>query len=94
MGEDPNVERYDPDLWTDEFAFLNQPGQAEIQTDLFYDYRTNVNSYPKWQAWLRENQTQLLVIWGKFCRDEELYPCGVDDFFCGPRVGPADGGYV
>jgi len=66
VGEDPNVERYDPDLWTDEFAFLNQPGQTEIQSDLFYDYRTNVNSYPKWQAWLREKQPRLLVIWGKF----------------------------
>jgi pimeloyl-ACP methyl ester carboxylesterase len=66
VGEDPNVERYDPDLWTDEFAFLNQPGQAEIQSDLFYDYRTNVDSYPRWQAWLREKQPRLLVIWGKF----------------------------
>ena len=42
VGSDPNVERYDPDLWTDEFAFLNQPGQADIESDLFYDYRTNV----------------------------------------------------
>jgi pimeloyl-ACP methyl ester carboxylesterase len=66
VGEDPNVERYDPDLWTDEFSFLNQPSQAEIQSDLFYDYRTNVDSYPKWQAWLREKQPRLLVIWGKF----------------------------
>src|ERR1700687_4775752 len=66
VGSDPNVERYDPDLWTDEFAFLNQPGQIEIQSDLFYDYRTNVSSYPKWQAWLREKQPRLLVIWGKF----------------------------
>ena len=40
VGDDPNVERYDPDLWTDEFYFLNQPGQADIQSDLFYDYRT------------------------------------------------------
>jgi hypothetical protein len=31
------VGRYDPDLWTDEFAFLNQPGQAEIQSDLALD---------------------------------------------------------
>ena len=44
VGGDPNVERYDPDLWTDEFAFLSQPGQAEIQSDLFYDYRTNVDA--------------------------------------------------
>jgi pimeloyl-ACP methyl ester carboxylesterase len=65
VGSDPNVERYDPDLWTDEFAFLNQPGQAEIQSDLFYDYRTNVESYPKWQEWLRNWHPRLLVIWGK-----------------------------
>jgi pimeloyl-ACP methyl ester carboxylesterase len=66
VGDDPNVERYDPDLWTDEFAFLSQPGQAEIQSDLFYDYRTNVDSYPKWQAWMREKQPRLLVLWGKY----------------------------
>jgi pimeloyl-ACP methyl ester carboxylesterase len=65
VGSDPNVERYDPDLWTDEFAFLSQPGQAEIQSDLFYDYRTNVDAYPTWQAWMREKQPRLLVIWGK-----------------------------
>jgi pimeloyl-ACP methyl ester carboxylesterase len=65
VGDDPNVEFYDPDLWTDEFAFLSQPGQAEIQSDLFYDYRTNVAAYPKWQEWLRKNQPRLLVIWGK-----------------------------
>ena len=66
VGNDPNTERYDPDLWTDEFTFLNQPGQADIQSDLFYDYRTNVDAYPKWQAWMREKQPRLLVIWGKY----------------------------
>ena len=65
VGSDPNVQRYDPDLWTDEFSFLNQPGQADIQNDLFYDYRTNVEAYPKWQAWMRARQPRLLVIWGK-----------------------------
>ena len=66
VGDDPNVERHDPDLWTDEYYFLNQPGQADIQSDLFYDYRTNVENYPKWQAWMREKQPRLLVIWGKY----------------------------
>ena len=60
------MERYDPDLWTDEFAFLSQSSQAEIQSDLFYDYRTNVEAYPKWQAWMREKQPRLLVLWGKY----------------------------
>jgi len=65
VGDDPNVELYDPDLWTDEYAFLNSPGQAQIQSDLFYDYRTNVDAYPKWQAWMQKTQPRLLVIWGK-----------------------------
>jgi pimeloyl-ACP methyl ester carboxylesterase len=66
VGSSPHPERYDPDLWTDEFAFLSRPGQAQIQSDLFYDYRTNVASYPSWQAWLRECQPPLLVVWGRY----------------------------
>jgi pimeloyl-ACP methyl ester carboxylesterase len=66
VGSDPNVERYDPDLWTDEYAFLSQPGQVNIQSDLFYDYRTNVEAYPRWQSWLRERQPRLLVLWGRY----------------------------
>ena len=65
VGDDPNVDLYDPDLWTDEYAFLNSPGRAQIQSDLFYDYRTNVENYPKWQAWMQKKQPSLLVIWGK-----------------------------
>ena len=65
VGDDPNADLYDPDLWTDEYAFLNSPGQAQIQVNLFYDYRTNVTDYPKWQAWMQKTQPRLLVIWGK-----------------------------
>jgi len=65
-GGDPDQERHNPDLWTDEYYFLNQPGQGDIQVELFYDYRTNVENYPKWQAWMQKKQPQLLVIWGKY----------------------------
>jgi len=65
VGDDPDTDLYDPDLWSDEFAFLNSPGQAEIQSDLFYDYRTNVAAYPNWQAWMQKTQPRLLVVWGK-----------------------------
>jgi pimeloyl-ACP methyl ester carboxylesterase len=66
VGTSPHPERYDPDLWTDELAFLSRPGQDRIQSDLFYDYRTNVASYPRWQAWLRRYQPYLLVLWGVY----------------------------
>ena len=65
IGSDPNIDLYDPDVWTDEFAFLSAPGQAQIQSDLFYDYRTNVEAYRLWQAWMQKAQPRLLVVWGK-----------------------------
>lgn len=72
VGSDPHPEKYDPDLWTDEFAFLSKPGQADIQSDLFFDYRTNVESYPKWQAWMQKSQPRMLVVWGKYDPSFEL----------------------
>lgn len=47
-------------------SFLGQPRQADIQSDLIYDSRTNVDAYPKWQTWMRETEPHLLVIWGKY----------------------------
>jgi len=66
VGTSPDVSLYNPDLWVDEYYFLNQPGQADIQLDLFYDYQNNVKSYPKWQQWLRDHQPPMLVVWGKY----------------------------
>jgi pimeloyl-ACP methyl ester carboxylesterase len=66
VGSNPNPETLDPDRWTDEYAFLSRLGEADIQTDLFYDYRSNVASYPAWDAWLRQHQPPTLVLWGKY----------------------------
>jgi pimeloyl-ACP methyl ester carboxylesterase len=66
VGSNPHPETLDPDRWTDEFAFLGRPGQDDIQTDLFYDYRTNVALYPAWGAWLRQHQPATLIVWGKY----------------------------
>ena len=66
LGASPNPHRYDPNTWTDEFAHLSQPGQTQIQADLFYDYQTNVAAYPAWQAWMRQHQPPMLVVWGKW----------------------------
>jgi pimeloyl-ACP methyl ester carboxylesterase len=58
-------DRYDPDTWISEFADLSRSGQRAIQAELLYDYRTNVESYPKWQVWLRDHQPPTLVAWGE-----------------------------
>ncbi|HEY4275044.1 MAG TPA: alpha/beta fold hydrolase, partial [Rhizomicrobium sp.] len=54
IGASPRPELYDPNMWHDEAAMLGKPGMDEIHTTLFYDYRTNVAAYPRWQAWLRD----------------------------------------
>ena len=54
-----------PDAWTVDQALLDRPGNAEIQLDLFYDYRTNLPLYPQWQVYFREHKPPTLVLWGK-----------------------------
>jgi pimeloyl-ACP methyl ester carboxylesterase len=54
-----------PDTWTLDQVLLDRPGNAEIQLDLFYDYRTNIPLYPQWQAYFRQHKPQTLVLWGK-----------------------------
>ncbi len=66
LGTSPHPERIDPDTWTDEYYFLNQPGQADLQTDLFFDYQNNLKAYPVWQKWLRDHQPPMLVLWGRY----------------------------
>jgi pimeloyl-ACP methyl ester carboxylesterase len=66
LGSSPRPERYDPAAWEAEGAHLAQPGQRQIQSDLFFDYQTNVANYPVWQDWLKRNRPPLLVLWGKY----------------------------
>jgi pimeloyl-ACP methyl ester carboxylesterase len=66
VGASPHPELYDPDSWKDEAAWLARPGQRAIQSALLRDYRTNIESYPLWQAWLRETRPPTLVLWGRY----------------------------
>lgn len=94
LGNDPATDRYDPDLWTDESAFLNRPGQAEIQVELFYDYRTNLAAYPVWQQWLRTRRPRTLVLWGRhdasfLAREADSYRADLPD----AEIHLLDGGH-
>ena len=66
LGNSPHPERYNPDLWRDEAAFLARPGEADIQSDLFYDFRNNLAAFPAWQSWLRERHPPTLIVWGRY----------------------------
>jgi len=60
-----NPDQISPDNWNIDQFFLDRPGNNEIQLDLFYDYRTNVDRYPTWQALFRQHQPPALITWGK-----------------------------
>ncbi|KAB1070314.1 alpha/beta fold hydrolase [Methylobacterium planeticum] len=70
--------RIDPANWIVDQAFLDRPGNAEIQLDLFYDYRTNVALYPEIQAFFRAKQPPTLIVWGA---NDTIFPAaGVEAF--------------
>jgi pimeloyl-ACP methyl ester carboxylesterase len=54
-----------PDAWESDIAFMQRPNAERLNLDLFYDYRTNVPLYPKWQAFLRERQPETIIFWGQ-----------------------------
>ncbi len=61
----PHPEAIPPEAYYLDTALGERPGNQEIQLDLLYDYRTNVDLYPKFQAWLRNGGFKVLAIWGK-----------------------------
>ena len=60
-----DLARISPDNWNMDVHFLERPNARRIQLDLFYDYRTNVDLYPAWQALLRELRPETLILWGQ-----------------------------
>jgi pimeloyl-ACP methyl ester carboxylesterase len=66
-----------PDNWESDYGFMQRPHAVRINLDLFYDYRTNVALYPKWQKFLRDRQPKTLIFWGQ------------DDVFFTPAGGEA-----
>jgi pimeloyl-ACP methyl ester carboxylesterase len=63
--------RVSPDAYTLDQRYLDRPGNAEVQLDLFYDYRTNVPLYPAFQTYFRRHQPPTLVVWG---RNDQIFP--------------------
>jgi pimeloyl-ACP methyl ester carboxylesterase len=54
-----------PDGWTLDQHFLDLPGRTDAQTALAFDYKSNVERYPEWQAWLRRHRPPTLIVWGE-----------------------------
>lgn len=67
-----------PDGYTLDIHYMARSGMDEIQSDLIFDYQTNVRLYPEFQAYFRQHQPPLLAIWGK--NDPSFIPAGAEAF--------------
>ena len=72
------MDRLSPDTWTLDQAGLDRPGNKDIQLALFRDYRFNLDRYPAFQAYLRDDSPPLLAVWGE--HDEIFGPAGARAF--------------
>lgn len=54
-----------PEAYTLDQALMERPGNKQVQVDLLYDYRTNVDLYPDFQRYFRESGVPVLAVWGK-----------------------------
>ena len=73
-----NPDSVPPESYTLDAALLERPGNKEIQLDLFLDYASNVQLYPKFQEYFRRSKPPLLAIWGK--NDPFFIPAGAEVF--------------
>jgi pimeloyl-ACP methyl ester carboxylesterase len=60
-----------PDGAAHDQFLLDRPGNDEIQLDLFLSYGSNPPLYPRWQAYFREHQPPVLIVWGK---NDQIFP--------------------
>ena len=73
-----DLTRLSPDGHTLDEFFLSRPGQLQLQMDLFYDYRKNVQMYPEFQRYIRESKVPVLAVWGD--GDPFFVPAGAHAF--------------
>jgi pimeloyl-ACP methyl ester carboxylesterase len=60
-----------PDLWELDQRYLELPGRDRVMLDLLYDYRNNVELYPRWHEYLRANRPPALLPWGQ---NDQFFP--------------------
>jgi pimeloyl-ACP methyl ester carboxylesterase len=74
----PTPEAVPPEAYHLDQYLMERPGNKDIQLALFYDYRTNIELYPKFHDFLRSSRVPVLAIWGK--NDTIFIPPGAEGF--------------
>lgn len=73
-----DVAMVSPDGQSLDNFYLARPGAADIQLDLFGDYKSNVALYPAFQSYFRTHKPPFLAVWGK--NDPFFLPPGAEAF--------------
>jgi pimeloyl-ACP methyl ester carboxylesterase len=74
----PDPTAVSPDGYSLDNFYLGRQGVAEVQLDLFGDYKSNVALYPEFQRYFRTHRPPLLAAWGK--NDPFFLPPGAEAF--------------
>ena len=61
----PHPELIQPESYMMDQMLMERRGNKDIQLDIFYDYRTNVALYPRFQEFFRKADVPVLAVWGK-----------------------------
>ncbi len=67
-----------PESYTLDQHFLDRPGSDDIQLDLFGDYKSNIEAYPRFQDYFRTHRPPFLAVWGR--HDPFFLPPGAEAF--------------
>ena len=60
-----NPQSVAPESWLLDQTYLDRGDRTGIQVRLAFDYKSNLQRYADWQAWLRRHQPPALIIWGR-----------------------------
>ncbi len=74
----PDPTSVSPDGYTLDSFYTLRPGVADVQLDLFGDYKSNVALYPTFQHYFRTHKPPFLAAWGK--NDPFFLPPGAEAF--------------
>jgi pimeloyl-ACP methyl ester carboxylesterase len=74
----PDPSAVSPDGYSLDNFYMARPGAAEVQLDLFGDYKSNVALYATFQNYFRTHKPPVLAAWGK--NDPFFLPAGAEAY--------------
>lgn len=74
----PHPDQVPPETYYLDTALMARPGNEDIQLDILYDYKSNIELYPQFHKFLETSKVPVLAVWGK--NDPIFIPAGAEAF--------------